>query len=167
MAKVAILMGSKSDLKYWEESKKYMEYFNIAHDVLILSAHRTPEEVEQFARNARREGYSAIIAGAGMAAHLAGAVAANTDLPVLGVMKRPDIDLAVFDNSIDGVIEDIEKDLLELGSVASCPGKPFSIIGSHINIPVTSFIFKETDCLLHRSIDVDHFMNRFHAPGKG
>ena len=85
MKKVAVLLGSKSDVKYWEESKKYIEYFNISADLHILSAHRTPEEVARFAREARRNGYAAIIAGAGMAAHLAGAVAAYTTLPVLGV----------------------------------------------------------------------------------
>jgi 5-(carboxyamino)imidazole ribonucleotide mutase len=85
MAKVAILLGSKSDLKYWEESKKYMDYFMIDADLEILSAHRTPEKVAKFSKEARGNGCQIIIAGAGMAAHLAGAVAAHTDLPVLGV----------------------------------------------------------------------------------
>jgi 5-(carboxyamino)imidazole ribonucleotide mutase len=85
MPQVIVLFGSKSDLKYWEESKKYLEYFNISSELKILSAHRTPDEVAIVAKNARKEGTRVIIAGAGMAAHLAGAVAANTDLPVLGV----------------------------------------------------------------------------------
>lgn len=85
MAQVAIILGSKSDLKYWEESKKYLEYFKISFEVQILSAHRTPDEVSMVAKNARKNGIQVIIAGAGMAAHLAGAVAAHTDLPVLGV----------------------------------------------------------------------------------
>jgi phosphoribosylaminoimidazole carboxylase PurE protein len=85
MPQIAVLFGSKSDLKYWEESKKYLEYFNISHQILVLSAHRTPEEVAHFAKEARKNGISVIIAGAGMAAHLAGAVAAQSDLPVLGV----------------------------------------------------------------------------------
>jgi len=85
MKKVAVLLGSKSDVKYWDESKKYIEYFNISADLHILSAHRAPEDVARFAKEARRNGYAAIIAGAGMAAHLAGAVAAYTTLPVLGV----------------------------------------------------------------------------------
>lgn len=80
-----VLFGSKSDLKYWEESKKYLEYFNISSELKILSAHRTPDEVAVVAKNARVEGTQVIIAGAGMAAHLAGAIAAHTDLPVLGV----------------------------------------------------------------------------------
>ena len=85
MKKVAILLGSKSDVKYWEDSKKYAEYFEIIADLHILSAHRTPEEVARFAKEARKQGYAAIIAGAGMAAHLAGVIAAHTTLPVLGV----------------------------------------------------------------------------------
>ncbi len=85
MNKVAVLLGSKSDVKYWDDSKKYIEYFNIEAELHILSAHRTPEEVSRFASEARQNGYAAIIAGAGMAAHLAGVVAAHTTLPVLGV----------------------------------------------------------------------------------
>jgi phosphoribosylaminoimidazole carboxylase PurE protein len=85
MPQVTVLFGSKSDLKYWEESKNYLEYFNISLELKILSAHRTPDEVALVAKNARKKGTQVIIAGAGMAAHLAGAVAAHTDLPVLGV----------------------------------------------------------------------------------
>ena len=85
MPQVIVLFGSKSDLKYWEESKKYLEYFNITSELKILSAHRTPDEVASFAKNARKEGVRVIIAGAGMAAHLAGSIAAHTTLPVLGV----------------------------------------------------------------------------------
>jgi phosphoribosylaminoimidazole carboxylase PurE protein len=85
MAQVVIILGSKSDLKFWEESKKYLEYFGITSDLKVLSAHRTPDEVAEFSREARKNGIKVIIAGAGMAAHLAGAIAANTDLPVLGV----------------------------------------------------------------------------------
>ena len=85
MPQVIVLFGSKSDLKYWEESKKYLEYFNISSELKILSAHRTPDEVALVAKNARKNNIQVIIAGAGMAAHLAGAVAAHTDLPVLGV----------------------------------------------------------------------------------
>ena len=85
MAQVAIILGSKSDLKFWEESKKYLDYFGISSDLKVLSAHRTPDEVANFSNEARKNGIKVIIAGAGMAAHLAGAMAANTDLPVLGV----------------------------------------------------------------------------------
>jgi phosphoribosylaminoimidazole carboxylase PurE protein len=85
MAQIAVLMGSKSDEKYWDEAKKYLDYFNLMADVNYISAHRTPELVAAFAREARHNGYTVIIAAAGMAAHLAGAVAAHSDLPVLGV----------------------------------------------------------------------------------
>ena len=85
MEKVAVLLGSKSDVKYWEESKKYLEYFNVPAELHILSAHRTPDEVADFARSAQQNDYAVIIAGAGMAAHLAGVIAAHTTLPVLGV----------------------------------------------------------------------------------
>jgi phosphoribosylaminoimidazole carboxylase PurE protein len=85
MNQVAVILGSKSDLKFWEESKKYLDYFGITSDLKVLSAHRTPDEVADFSNEARKNGIKVIIAGAGMAAHLAGAIAANTDLPVLGV----------------------------------------------------------------------------------
>jgi phosphoribosylaminoimidazole carboxylase PurE protein len=85
MSQISVLFGSKSDLKYWEESKKYLEYFELSAELKILSAHRTPDEVAVFAKHARENGVRVIIAGAGMAAHLAGAIAAHTDLPVLGV----------------------------------------------------------------------------------
>jgi phosphoribosylaminoimidazole carboxylase PurE protein len=85
MAEVAILLGSKSDEKFWQDAEKYLNYFGLEGELKILSAHRNPEAVTEFAVNARKNGYKIIIAGAGMAAHLAGAVAAHTDLPVLGV----------------------------------------------------------------------------------
>jgi phosphoribosylaminoimidazole carboxylase PurE protein len=85
MKKVAVLLGSKSDVKYWDDSKKYIDFFNINAELHIMSAHRTPAQVADFAQSAQENGYAAIIAGAGMAAHLAGVVAAHTTLPVLGV----------------------------------------------------------------------------------
>jgi len=85
MSEIALILGSKSDLKYWEDAKKYLDYFGLSADVQVLSAHRTPEEVADFARSARKNGYKVLIAGAGMAAHLAGALAAHSDLPILGV----------------------------------------------------------------------------------
>ena len=83
--KVAILLGSDSDLKYVEDSKKYFDYFNIDYEIHILSAHRTPDKVSDFALNARENGYSILIGAAGMAAHLAGALKAHSTLPVIGV----------------------------------------------------------------------------------
>lgn len=83
--KVAVLMGSKSDAEAMSRAVKTLNDFGIEVDERVLSAHRTPEKVAAFARNARADGFAAIICGAGMAAHLAGAVAAQTTLPVVGV----------------------------------------------------------------------------------
>lgn len=85
MSEIAIILGSKSDMKYWEDAKKYLDFFGLTVHMQILSAHRTPDRVSAFARDARKNGYKVLIAGAGMAAHLAGALAAHSDLPVLGV----------------------------------------------------------------------------------
>ncbi|MFH0963066.1 MAG: 5-(carboxyamino)imidazole ribonucleotide mutase [Planctomycetota bacterium] len=84
-AKIAIVMGSTSDAEAMAEAEKALGAFRIACEVYVMSAHRTPEAVAEFAKNAARKGYSAIIAGAGGAAHLAGVVAAHTTLPVIGV----------------------------------------------------------------------------------
>ncbi len=83
--KVAVLMGSKSDLPVMEECSGVLKQFGIACVTRILSAHRTPDEVADFSRSARKEGFSLIIAGAGMSAHLAGVIAAHTTLPVIAV----------------------------------------------------------------------------------
>ena len=83
--KVAVLMGSKSDLTVMEESAATLKQFGLDCEMRIMSAHRTPEEVLAFSKDAKANGFSVIIAGAGMAAHLAGVVAAHTTLPVIGV----------------------------------------------------------------------------------
>ena len=83
--KVAVLMGSPNDQSKMEPASATLGEFGIEADVRVMSAHRTPDEVSAFAKGAREAGYAAIICGAGMAAHLAGAVAANTTLPVVGV----------------------------------------------------------------------------------
>lgn len=85
MRKVAIVMGSDSDLKTMQAAADMLEKFQVPCCLRILSAHRTPEACRDFALSAREEGYGAIIAGAGKAAHLAGALAASTTLPVIGV----------------------------------------------------------------------------------
>jgi 5-(carboxyamino)imidazole ribonucleotide mutase len=82
---VAILMGSANDRDKMQPAADTLERFGIEPDVRVLSAHRTPAAVAELATGARDAGYSAFICGAGMAAHLAGAVAANTTLPVVGV----------------------------------------------------------------------------------
>ena len=83
--KVAILLGSDSDRPLIEPSIPYFEYFEINVEVHTLSAHRNPDKVAKFATEARDNGYSILIGGAGMAAHLAGALKAHSTLPVLGL----------------------------------------------------------------------------------
>ena len=85
MNKVAFLIGSVSDKKTVEYSLEYFDYFNIDAEIIVMSAHRNPNEVHKFASNAKVNGYVTLICGAGMSAHLAGAVKANTILPVIGV----------------------------------------------------------------------------------
>lgn len=85
MKKVGIIMGSDSDLPILRKAMDTLESLGIPYECHIYSAHRTPEEARQFALNARANGFGAIIAAAGMAAHLAGAIAANTTLPVIGI----------------------------------------------------------------------------------
>lgn len=83
--KVSIIMGSTSDLGVMEKAAKLFEEFEIPFEMNALSAHRTPDEVEVFAKGAKDRGIKVIIAGAGMAAHLPGVIAAMTPLPVIGV----------------------------------------------------------------------------------
>ena len=93
MKKVGIVMGSVSDLPVIEKATAVLTAFGAPYEVRVLSAHRTPEEAREFAACAKENGFGVIIAAAGMAAHLAGAVAANTTLPVIGIpCKGPVLD---------------------------------------------------------------------------
>ena len=85
MKKVAVLMGSDSDLPIVEKGINVLRDYGVPFEVHVYSAHRTPVEASEFAKNARANGFGAIIGAAGMAAHLAGAIAANTTLPVIGI----------------------------------------------------------------------------------
>ena len=85
MKKVGIIMGSDSDLPIVQKAVDMLKSLEIPYEVHIYSAHRTPVEARDFAVNARANGFGAIICAAGMAAHLAGAIAANTTLPVIGI----------------------------------------------------------------------------------
>ena len=114
MKKVGILMGSDSDLPVLQKAFDTLESLQIPFEVHVYSAHRTPKEAKEFAENARAEGYAAIIAAAGMAAHLAGAVAANTTLPVIGI--------PVKSAQLDGM------DAL-LSTVMMPPGMPVATVG--------------------------------------
>ncbi len=85
MKKIGIIMGSDSDLPIVEKAIDTLKQYNVPFEVHVYSAHRTPLEAKEFSSNARKNGFGAIIAAAGMAAHLAGAIAANTTLPVIGI----------------------------------------------------------------------------------
>ena len=85
MKKVGIVMGSDSDLPILRKAMDTLDTLGIPYECHVYSAHRTPEEARDFSRNARSNGFGVIIAAAGMAAHLAGAIAANTTLPVIGI----------------------------------------------------------------------------------
>ncbi len=90
--KVSIIMGSTSDLPVMEAAAIFLNDMQIPFEINALSAHRTPEKVEEFAKNARQRGIRVIIAAAGMAAHLPGVIAAMTTLPVIGVPIKASLD---------------------------------------------------------------------------
>lgn len=85
MGKVAVVMGSASDLPVAEKAVAVLREYEVPVEVRVLSAHRCPDEAREFAASARESGFSCLIAAAGMAAHLAGALAANCTLPVIGI----------------------------------------------------------------------------------
>lgn len=90
--KVAIVMGSESDLEIMNEAAKVLQDFGIPYELKVMSAHRTPKSVAQFSGTAEKKGFKVIIAGAGKAAHLPGVIAAYTQLPVIGVpIKTKDL----------------------------------------------------------------------------
>ncbi len=95
MKKVGIIMGSDSDLPIVQKAIDTLKAFNVPYEVHIFSAHRTPGEAAEFAQNAQPNGFGVLIAAAGMAAHLAGAIAAQTVLPVIGIPCKS--------NTLDGI----------------------------------------------------------------
>ncbi len=104
MKKVAVIMGSASDLPVVEKAIKTLQEFGVPHEVHIFSAHRTPQEAHDFSANARENGFGVIIAAAGMAAHLAGSLAANTTLPVIGIPMKS----STFSNGIDALLSTVQ-----------------------------------------------------------
>ena len=92
MKKVALVMGSDSDLPIVEKAIDTLRQYGVPFQAHVFSAHRCPEQAAQFAKNARADGVGVIIAAAGKAAHLAGAVAANTTLPVIGIPIKSSLD---------------------------------------------------------------------------
>ena len=93
--KVGIIMGSESDMEVMKGAAELLKYFGIEYEMTIVSAHRTPDRMSEYAKEAKNRGIQVIIAGAGGAAHLPGMIAANTILPVIGVPVKSS-------NSIDG-----------------------------------------------------------------
>lgn len=92
MKKVGIIMGSTSDLPVVQKAADVLKEFGVPYEMHVYSAHRTPTEAREFALNARKNGFGVIIAAAGMAAHLAGAMAAGTTLPVIGIPIKSSLD---------------------------------------------------------------------------
>ena len=91
--KVAVIMGSDSDFPVVKAAVEKLKSFGVPYEVHVMSAHRTPDEAAEFSKNAAANGFGVIIAAAGMAAHLAGAIAANTTLPVIGIpVKSTNLD---------------------------------------------------------------------------
>ena len=104
MKKVGIVMGSDSDLPILQKTMDTLTALEIPFECHVYSAHRTPEQAREFAVNARSAGFGAIIAAAGMAAHLAGALAANTTLPVIGIPMKS----TTFSNGIDALLSTVQ-----------------------------------------------------------
>ena len=104
MKKVAIIMGSDSDLPVVQKAADTLRAFGVSYEMHVYSAHRTPEQARDFAVNARSNGFGVIIAAAGMAAHLAGALAANTTLPVIGIPMKS----TTFTNGIDALLSTVQ-----------------------------------------------------------
>ena len=114
MKKVGIIMGSDSDFPVVEKAVNTLKEYGVPCSVHVYSAHRTPLEAGEFAKNARKDGYGVLICAAGMAAHLAGAIAANTTLPVIGIPIKA--------KALEGM------DAL-LSTVMMPPGMPVATVG--------------------------------------
>ena len=104
MKKVAIIMGSDSDLPVVQKAADTLRTFGVPYEMHVYSAHRTPEQARVFSVNARKNGFGVMIAAAGMAAHLAGALAANTTLPVIGIPMKSN----TFTNGIDALLSTVQ-----------------------------------------------------------
>ena len=104
MKKVAIIMGSDSDLPVVQKAADTLAAFGVSYEMHVYSAHRTPVQARDFSANARANGFGVIIAAAGMAAHLAGALAANTTLPVIGIPMKS----GTFQNGLDALLSTVQ-----------------------------------------------------------
>lgn len=104
MKKVAIIMGSDSDLPVVQKAADTLQSFGVPYEMHVYSAHRTPLQARDFSLNARKNGFGVMIAAAGMAAHLAGALAANTTLPVIGIPMKS----STFTNGLDALLATVQ-----------------------------------------------------------
>jgi len=104
MKKVGIIMGSDSDLPVVQKAADTLQSFGVPYEMHVYSAHRTPVQAKDFSANARANGFGVIIAAAGMAAHLAGALAANTTLPVIGIPMKS----GTFTNGLDALLSTVQ-----------------------------------------------------------
>ena len=104
MKKVGIIMGSDSDLPVVQKAADTLASFGVPYEMHVYSAHRTPAQAHDFSANARANGFGVIIAAAGMAAHLAGALAANTTLPVIGIPMKS----GTFQNGLDALLSTVQ-----------------------------------------------------------
>lgn len=141
--KVSIIMGSTSDMPIMQEAAKILNEFKIPFEINALSAHRVPEQVADFAKNAHKKGIRVIIAGAGGAAHLPGVVAAFTPLPVVGVPCRSSISIDGWDSVLS---------ILQMP-----PGIPVATValdgGQNAGILAVQVLAAGDDALLQKVID--------------
>lgn len=141
--KVSIIMGSTSDMPVMQEAAKILNEFKIPFEINALSAHRVPDQVADFAKNAHKKGIRVIIAGAGGAAHLPGVVAAFTPLPVIGVPCRSSISIDGWDSVLS---------ILQMP-----PGIPVATValdgGQNAGILAVQVLAAGDDALLQKVID--------------
>lgn len=141
MKKVGIIMGSDSDLPIVQKSVDILKKLDIPYEVHVYSAHRTPIEARNFAVDARANGFGVIIAAAGMAAHLAGAIAANTTLPVIGIPCKS----SVLDG-IDALLSTVQMPSgIPVATVAINGGANAALLAAQILAVSDSEIAKKLD----------------------
>ncbi len=141
MKKIGIIMGSDSDLPTVSKAADTLRSFGVPYEVHVFSAHRTPAEAKEFSANARKSGFGAIIAAAGMAAHLAGAIAANTTLPVIGIpIKSGNL------NGIDALLSTVQMP-------SGIPVATVAIDGAVNAALLCVQILAVTDCELAQKLD--------------
>ena len=149
--KVAIIMGSQSDYSTMKYSKQVLQSFSIKCDVKIVSAHRTPKRMFEFAKNAERNNYSVIIAGAGGSAHLPGMVASLTSIPVIGVpietKKLKGIDSLLSIVQMPGGVPVATMSIGKAGAInaAVYAAKILSLSSKEINAKLTKWLSSQRD----------------------